>query len=414
MNYGKIFQEHINSIKSENRYRDFTQIHRECRQFPNATVTVDGKLKDIVIWSSNDSLCMGENKDVVSSMQNILIQEGGGSSGSRNLSGTTPHHFALEQQMADLHSKQSGLLFTSAYVANVATLSTISKIIPEIIFFSDENNHASIIDGIVSSKSNKVIFKHNDPADLEFHLKKLPVSQPKLIVFESIYSMDGDISPIKEICNLAEKYNAMTYVDEIHAVGMYGEQGSGMSSLLKQSERIDIIQGGFSKGYGLIGGYIAGEKYLVDCIRSSAPAFIFTTSLPSMLVGGLLSSVKHLRYSDVERKKLKSNVLYIKEEFEKRGIPFLKNETHIIPIIIGDGNLAKKISRELLKSKGLYLQAVNYPSVPKGTERFRLMVTAKHTKKEINDMISALLEVLGKYSILLSNNPMPENLIASL
>jgi 5-aminolevulinate synthase len=357
---------------------------------------------------------MGENDTVVSTMQNILLDEGGGSSGSRNLSGTSTYHLKLEQEVASLHNKESGLIFTSGYVSNMATLSTIAKVIPEIVFFSDNKNHASIIDGITSSKSQKVVFNHNDLRDLEGKLREIPLTHPKIIVFESIYSMDGDIAPIEEICDLAEKYNAMTYIDEIHAVGMYGPNGAGMAAKLGQSSRIDIIQAGFSKGYGLVGGYITGPSDIVDSIRSSASAFIFTTSLPSILVGGALASVRHLKESHVERELLQNNAVYLKSSLSNKGISYLPNQTHIVPILIGNGELASAISQYLLQFHNIYLQAVNYPSVPKGTERFRVMVTAKHTKIDIDNFILGLVDALQNFTPLILRNSMPKYSIASL
>jgi 5-aminolevulinate synthase len=414
MNYGKRFHKHIKLIKNEKRYRKFTPIQRAKNNFPKAYTNINGTLKEITVWSSNDSLCMGESEPVITTIQNILLKEGGGSSGSRNLSGTSYHHLELEQEVASLHNKEAGLIFTSGYVSNMATLSTIAKVIPEIIFFSDNKNHASIIEGIISSKAQKVIFNHNDLGDLEKKLQGISLEHPKIIIFESIYSMDGDVAPIEKICDLAEKYNAMTYVDEIHAVGMYGPRGAGMAASLGQSSRIDIIQAGFSKGYGLVGGYITGSNNIIDSIRSSASAFIFTTSLPSILVGGALASVRHLKESPTERKSLHHNVNYLKASLSDKGIPYLYNQTHIIPILVGNGELASAISQYLLQFHNIYLQAVNYPSVPKGTERFRVMVTARHTKVDIDNFIIALVDALQQFSPLILRNPMPKYSIASL
>lgn len=352
---------------------------------------------------------MSLNDRVIQKIESVLHEDGGGSAGSRNLSGTTSYHAELEKEVAELFHKDSALLFTSGYVANMATISTLAKIIPDIVFISDEKNHASIINAIKSTGCKKIVYKHSDMGDLESKLSSLSVDAPKIIIFESLYSMDGDIAPIKETCDLADKYNALTYIDEIHAVGMYGRQGSGIASLTNQLDRIDIIQGGFSKAYGLIGGFIAGAGDLVDCVRSLASGFIFTTSLPSMIVAGVIESVRHLKESESERLALHENVDYLKSKLSDLTIPFLNHQTHIVPVIIGDSDLSKQMSQYLLDHHHIYLQSVNFPSVPKGEERFRIMTTARHTKQDIHDLVEGIHHCFLKFMPHQLGQSMPKN-----
>lgn len=398
MNYEDTFKNYLTLIKERNEYRVFTTVDRVEGCFPKVMATGYDIEKEVTIWSSNDSLCMSENKEVISETKRASDIYGFGTSGSRNLSGTSSHHAGLELEVADLHGKEAGLIFTSAYVANTATISTIAKLIPNLHIFSDEKNHASIIEGVSLAKCKKSIYAHNNTEDLESQLSKLSFDTPKLIIFESIYSMDGDIAPIQKICDLADKYNALTYIDEIHAVGMYGTNGAGYASKLQQSNRIDIIQAGFSKGFGTIGGYITGQKHIVDAVRSYSPGFIFTTSLPTMVVAGIRKSVSLVSNNDLLRQKLLENATYLKSLLSSYNIRFLDNATHIVPIMVDGYEIAEEIKKFLFLEKSIYLQPVNFPTVKRGEERFRAMVTVNHTKEDIDYFVSAIVESFSKFS----------------
>jgi 5-aminolevulinate synthase len=389
--YIQYIEEAIDTVINEGRYRTFTNITRSCGDFPHATLFNETDAdKRITVWCSNDYLGMGQNKDVLQSIKLTLDTNGGGSGGTRNISGTTNHHVLLEAKIAELHHKESALLFSSGYVANDATLSTLSKLIPNLIVLSDESNHASMIEGIRHGGAPKIIFKHNDMQDLENKLEKVGYEKNKIIVFESVYSMDGDIAKVKEICDLAEKYNALTYIDEVHAVGLYGEKGGGVAEQVNELNRIDIIEGTLAKAYGLIGGYIAGDRCLVDAIRSYAPGFIFTTSLPPSIAAGAYTSIEHLQYSDIERKKMHQNVNLIKDKLNRLQLPLIKNNSHIVPILVGDPIVTKKVTDELLNEFNIYVQPINYPTVPKGTERLRITASPFHTNQDIDHLLSSL------------------------
>tara|TARA_Y100000590_G_scaffold468225_1_gene650087 strand:+ start:16951 stop:18171 length:1221 start_codon:yes stop_codon:yes gene_type:complete len=390
-NYEQYIDDAISSIKSEGRYRTFANITRICGSYPYASFySEDGLKKQITVWCSNDYLGMGQNKSVIKAISDTLQSSGSGSGGTRNISGTTNYHVQLEKELAEIHSKDSALLFTSGYVANDATLSTLSKLIPDLVIFSDASNHASMIEGIKHGRGAKIIFNHNDMIDLENKLRTVGYDKNKIIVFESVYSMDGDIAKIKDICDLSDKYNALTYIDEVHAVGMYGKKGGGLSEEYNQIERIDIIEGTLAKAYGLIGGYIAGNSNLVDAIRSYAPGFIFTTSIPPSIASGAIESIRHLKESSEEREMMKRNVSLIKERLVKIQMPVINNNSHIIPIVVGNPLLTKKVTDELLNEYNIYVQPINYPTVPKGSERLRITASPYHTETDIEHLVSSL------------------------
>ena len=395
--YDKIFSEHISQIKSEGRYREFKYIARSVGEYPFA---YDEQGEKITLWCINDYLAMGQNPKVIAAAESALNKYGAGSGGTRNIGGSGVLVKELEQEVASLHGKDAGLIFTSGFVANDATLTTLAKIMPDIVFFSDEDNHASIISGICNSKAEKYVFKHGDIGHLEQLLKAVDISRPKLIAFESIYSMDGVASPIEEICALARKYNALTYLDEVHTVGLYGEQGAGLAKLKGVAEQVDIIQGTLGKAFGVVGGYIAASEDLIDAIRSSASGFIFTTTLPPAITAASLASIRHLRGSDQERVSLHSKVSLFKSKLQNAGVNFLQNDSHIIPIIIGEPNLARQVSEELLKRHRVFVQHINFPTVPRGTERIRLTLTPAHTEEIMDDMVTALADILLRIGLL--------------
>ena len=390
----------ISSIVSEGRYRTFANITRSCGNYPYATLyNDDGTEQQITVWCSNDYLGMGQNDTILTTIKETLESVGAGSGGTRNISGTTKQHVMLESEIAALHQKQAALLFTSGYVANEATLSTLSKIIPDLVMLSDENNHASMIEGIRHGGSTKMIIKHNDMADLEEKLRTLGPEKNKIIVFESVYSMDGNIAKIERICDLADKYNALTYIDEVHAVGMYGETGAGVAEQVKQMNRIDIIEGTLAKAFGLMGGYIAGDKVMIDAIRSYAPGFIFTTSIPPSIAAGARASITHLKGSSLERDRMHQSVSVIKDMLSQKQLPLIHNDSHIIPIMVGDPVLTKKITDQLISDFNIYVQPINYPTVPKGTERLRITVSPLHTLSDINHLVDSLDKIWKEMNI---------------
>jgi 5-aminolevulinate synthase len=399
LNYEAIFAAHTAQIKAEGRYREFLNLARKSGKFPYAT-TPNGK--EILLWCINDYLGMGEHKDVKDAAKLAVDLMGAGTGGTRNIGGNNSLIVELEQEIADLHNKQNALVFTSGYIANDTTLSTLAKILPNVIFFSDEDNHASIIAGIRNSRAEKVIFRHNDANHLAELLAAADPARPKIIVFESIYSMDGQRSPIHEICELARKYNALTYLDEVHTVGLYGDRGAGIAQENGVSDQIDIIQGTLGKAFGVIGGYIAASNALIDAVRSSAPGFIFTTALPPMVASAAKASIRHLKKSDIERKTHKDRIAYLKRKLEQAGIEYLKNDSHIVPIIIGDPVLTKVASKKLLEDFGIFVQYINYPTVPRNTERLRLTPTPYHTYEMIDYLVGALEKVLTDINVLKS------------
>ena len=398
--YKKYFLNQVNKIKDENRYRSFVPIKRIADQFPFGYYK---EKKKITFWCINDYLGMTGNPYVIKAALNS-IEQGIGSGGTRNIGGNHNSIVKLEEIIARLHNKEKALVFTSGYIANDATISIIGKIVPNLVFLSDELNHASIISGINNSKLQKIIFKHNNVNDLEKKLSQLNLKQPKMIIFESVYSMNGNISDIKQICNLAKKYNAMTYIDEVHSVGLYGKKGAGLAQMLNCEDKIDIIQGTLSKAYGVIGGYIAGNNELIDSIRLTARGLIFTTSLPPIITNSAIASIEYLSNSNIEREKLHNNVKKVKLGLKKLKINFVENQSHIISIIIGDPVVTEKISSILLEKYNIYIQHINFPTVAKGTERLRITPTSGHNDEMIEDLLDKLSTVLSEVGILEKEN----------
>ena len=399
MNYKDFFTNNLQSIKNEGRYRIFADLEKIAGKFPQALNYNGDKVKEVTVWCSNDYLGMSQNQTVLIKMQEALQKVGAGSGGTRNISGTNHYHVLLERELCYLHQKESALLFNSGYLANLATLSTLGKNLPNCTFLSDEKNHASMIQGIKHSNAKKKIFKHNNLSDLENLLKKIPLSSSKIIVFESVYSMDGDFAPIKEIVNLAKKYNALTYIDEVHAVGIYGKRGAGVSEKFGVMKEIDILQGTLAKAFGVMGGYITGNKEIVDFIRSNASGFIFTTSLPPCIAAGAYTAMRHLKFSNFEREQQAIVVNNLKKALEKNNIPFKNNESHIIPVMIGNAKLCKLASQKLLEEFDIYVQPINYPTVPVGTERLRISPTPLHNDIMIKKLVNALKIIFSELNI---------------
>ena len=400
MNYDQVFNQAIDRLHSEGRYRVFIDILRNKGAFPNARCFAGHNgPKPITVWCSNDYLAMGQHPKVTSAMEEALHDVGAGSGGTRNIGGNTHYHVELERELADLHGKEGALLFTSGYVSNDATLSTLAKLLPGCIIFSDALNHASMIAGIRNSGCEKRVFRHNDLAHLEELLAEADADAPKLIAFESVYSMDGDVAPVHAICDLAEKYNALTYIDEVHAVGMYGERGGGITERDEAAHRIDIIEGTLGKAFGVMGGYIAADKRIVDCIRSYAPGFIFTTSLSPVLVAGVLAAVRHLKESSEERDAQQANAAMLKAILCERGLPVMDSTTHIVPVMVGDPVRAKRISDILLAEYGIYVQPINFPTVPRGTERLRFTPGPAHTVEMMHELGDALVEIWDRLEL---------------
>jgi 5-aminolevulinate synthase len=399
LDYDRIFKSAIERLHDEGRYRVFIDILRTKGSFPNAHCFGGNGPKPITVWCSNDYLGMGQHPAVVAAMETALHEVGAGSGGTRNISGNTHYHTQLEAELGELHGKQGALLFTSGYVSNEAALSTLGKLLPGCVIFSDELNHASMIAGIKNSGCERRVFRHNDLEHLEELLAAEDADAPKLIAFESVYSMDGDIAPIAAICDLADKYNALTYLDEVHAVGMYGETGGGISERDRQADRITIIEGTLGKAYGVMGGYIAADKTVIDCIRSYAPGFIFTTSLSPVLVAGALASVRHLKVSNEERIAQQEAAAMLKAKFESVGLPLMPSSTHIVPLLVGCPIKAKRISDILLAEYGLYVQPINFPTVPRGTERLRFTPGPHHSADKMDELVGALVEIWDRLEL---------------
>src|SRR5215213_3051576 len=403
MDYDSIFKAAVQRLHDEGRYRVFIDILRTKGNYPNARCFAGHNgPKPITVWCSNDYLGMGQHPAVIEAMEGALHDVGAGSGGTRNIGGNTHYHVHLEAELADLHGKQAALLFTSGYVSNEAALSTLGKLLPGCVIFSDELNHASMIAGIKNSGCDKRVFRHNDLEHLEELLAAEDAETPKLIAFESVYSMDGDIAPITEICDLADRYNALTYLDEVHAVGMYGGRGGGISERDAVASRLTIIEGTLAKAIGVMGGYIAASKTIIDCIRSYAPGFIFTTSLSPVLVAGALASVRHLKVSVEERQAQQSAAAMLKGKFTAAGLPLMPSVTHIVPLLVGCPVKAKRISDILLAEYGLYVQPINFPTVPRGTERLRFTPGPHHSAEMMDELTKALVEIWSREELRLA------------
>jgi 5-aminolevulinate synthase len=400
MDYDKIFANAIDTLHQEGRYRIFIDILRDKGSYPNARCFAGHNgPKPITVWCSNDYLAMGQHPKVIAAMEEALHNVGAGSGGTRNIGGNTHYHVELEAELADLHDKEAALLFTSGYVSNDATLSTLGKILPGCVIFSDELNHASMIAGIRNAGCEKRVFRHNDTAHLERLLLECGPNTPKLIAFESVYSMDGDVAPIAAICDLADKYGALTYCDEVHAVGMYGARGGGITERDDQSQRVTIIEGTLGKAFGVMGGYIATTTNIVDVIRSYAAGFIFSTSLSPVLAAGVLASVRHLKESSEEREAQQTAAAYLKASFAQAGLPVMPSTTHIVPLMVGDPVKAKQLSDILLAEYGVYVQPINYPTVPRGTERLRFTPGPAHSQAMMDELTKALVEIWSRIEL---------------
>ncbi len=393
MNFEGLLRQRLEDLHREGRYRVFADLKRRRGAFPLADHVSAGGVREVTVWCSNDYLGMGQNPAVLAAMHEAIDVSGAGSGGTRNISGTTHYHVELESELADLHGKEAALVFTSAFVANEAALPTLVKLVPGTVVFSDEKNHASMIEGIRHGGGEKRIFRHNDVADLETKLRLFPKGTPKIIAFESVYSMDGHIAPITAICDLAEKYGALTYLDEVHAVGLYGPRGGGIAERDGVMDRVDIINGTLAKGFGVMGGYIAGSRDLIDAIRSFAAGFIFTTSLPPAIVAGALASVRHLKTSALERARHQDRVRTLKTALKAKRLPVMENPSHIVPVMIGCPVHCKAVTDTLLRRYRIYVQPINYPTVPKGTERMRLTPSPVHSDEQMAHLIHALDEL---------------------
>ena len=384
------WQQGIDRLRAEGRYREFADICRVRGRFPRALYRGQGEEREVTVWCSNDYLGMGQHPAVLAAMHAAIDDVGAGSGGTRNISGTTHYHVELEQELADLHGKDAALLFNSGYMANEATLSSLVRALPNCIVLSDELNHASMIEGIRHGGGEKLIWRHNDLADLEAKLKTLAADRPKLIAFESVYSMDGDIAPLAEICALAKRYGALTYLDEVHAVGMYGARGGGIAERDGVLGEIDIIEGTLAKAFGLMGGYIAANATIIDAIRSFAPGFIFTTSIAPAIAAGATAAIRHLKASSLERQLQSRHAKLLTASLKARGLPVTETESHIVPLIVGDPVKCKALTDRLLSDFSIYVQPINYPTVPKGTERLRLTPGPLHGELEISKLVAAL------------------------
>jgi len=398
MNFDALFTAQLDALKAEGNYRTYAELERKRGAFPRAASHKDGEVSDITVWCSNDYLGMGQHPDVVAAMVDCVQACGTGAGGTRNISGNTHHHLMLEREIADLHGKKGALLFTSGYVSNWATLSTLGARIPNAVILSDAGNHASMIEGVRHSRADKVIWKHNDWRDLDRKLAAVG-DRPKIVAFESVYSMDGDIAPIKEIVQVAKAHGAMTYIDEVHAVGMYGPRGGGVSEREGLADQIDLIEGTLGKAYGVVGGYITGSAPLCDFIRSFASGFIFTTALPPAVAAAATASIRHLKQSQVERQRQQQQVAKLRARLDRLGIPHMKNDSHIVPVMIGDPVKCRMISDILMREWGIYVQPINYPTVAKGTERLRITPSPYHTDADIDHLATALHSLWSRCAI---------------
>ena len=394
MDYQAYFKKSLDQLREEGNYRYFADLARKKGSFPYATHhNRDGEQETVTVWCSNDYLGMGQNPIVLEAMHAALEECGAGAGGTRNISGTNHYHVLLERELADLHQKESALLFTSGYVSNWAALSTLAARLPNCVVLSDALNHASMIEGIRHSRAEKHVFKHNDPEDLDRKLSEMDPDRPKLVAFESVYSMDGDIAPIAEICDVADKHKAMTYLDEVHAVGMYGPRGGGVAEQEGLMDRLTVIEGTLGKAFGVVGGYITASEALCDFVRSFASGFIFTTALPPAVAAGARASIQHLKNSDSERRLQKERAGYLRQRLDAAGIPHLDNPSHIVPVMVYDPVHCREISDQLMEGYGIYVQPINYPTVPKGTERLRFTPGPLHSEDQIDRLVDCLATI---------------------
>ena len=399
MDFERYFSDALNGLKSEGRYRTFTELERLSGNFPFARYRNGNQVKDVTVWCSNDYLGLGQHPDVADAMKEAIDRQGAGVGGTRNISGTNVLHVQLEHELAALHGKEAGLIFTSGYVSNLSGLGTLCAKLPNVTVFSDELNHASMIEAMRASRAEKVIYRHNDPQDLHEKLMLADPQSTKIVAFESVYSMEGDMAPLHALCDVAEKFGALTYLDEVHAVGLYGENGGGLSELQGAAHRIDVIEGTLAKAFGVMGGYITGSAKMIDFVRSFSSAFIFTTALPPSLTAGALASLKLIRAGQALRSHLAENAALLKQELKKADLPVLPGPSHIVPVIVGDAEMCRAAGNLLLDQHAVYVQPINYPTVPRRTERLRLTPTPAHSAEDIRHVVDAIDQVWGDLNL---------------
>ena len=399
MDYEKYFCDRIDGLKKEGRYRVFADLERQAGNFPRANCHINGEIKEITVWCSNDYMGMGQQPEVLAAMHEAIDRCGSGAGGTRNISGTNHYHVLLERELADLHQTEAALLFGSGWMANMTALSTLGAMIPDVVIVSDAKNHNSMIEGIIHSRAEKKIFKHNDVEDLDRILSQYDRDRAKLVAFESVYSMDGNIAPIGEIVEVAEKHNAMTFLDEVHAVGMYGKRGGGVAERDGLMDRITIIQGTLAKAFGVVGGYIAGTDAMCDFVRSHGSGFIFSSSIPPGVAAAALASVRYLKEHNELREKHQERAATLKRLFANAGIPVLPSESHIVPVLVGDAEMCKMASDELMEKHSVYVQPINYPTVARGTERLRFTPTPLHSDADMDHLVSAVKQVWNRFGL---------------